>query len=805
MKNLFGLAIRYTKQNIHRTITTMIGIMLSTVIIYMIFTAGYSGYDSIMEEKYRESMGWDAVYTCDLDTAEDILTLAPYYNQTPVIDNSEFKVSHSFYLMIDSVYHMTYINDFNAMPVKFELLYCSDTETKEDWIISREYARWEKLALNDTYIYTYVDYSVEREERIDYTCENNICGIYKNTSYEIDFSLNPTPFVAENGNYRLINDEAINNIEYLQVYVTFESKDNIVNQAKALAKAFGIQQYLINKCAIEAFMTHNDNDSVNFLGLEAALLILAALGAICAMFIVRNAFNISVHERNNDYGILRCIGMNRKQIIKIILTEALIIALAGITLGIILGHGLSFVAFSFIRKMLAYSSTFRVRFYLKALILTVIYALVTTCYAMVSPIEKLYKLNPIESLNHKEEFKIKKNKPKRGKLLTKIFGFEVGYAYKTVLRRKGRFVITLATLIIGTFLFITLSTTYLSVYNWIKKDVLGENIYDGCFYISEYEDAKIIEEDLKEFNLIESSSVYNLVEIGFYSEDNWENEKEDNFLGVDSNIYSSMVEKATMVSPSEKENVINVLVTDNYTKYDLGDTYTVKCDEDEYTFFIYGIIPEVYYSDITFSYGIFSKNEEESMKVPRMIYELGGDFDGITTIPEGYNSRSSDYCMRIDLKENINTSSLDDYINKVPYVYDDNLSVANTIYSTIKAYKYIITAFILIVLIMYLTNVINVNRADVLIRKKEFEIMRHIGMSKKQQGVILLSESLISSIIALIFGSILGTIGGYFLSLIMLIDVKKPEFIIDWISIIICGVVLILFSIITTGLLKNKE
>ena len=817
MKNIFGLSLRYVKHNIHRSITTAIGIMLSTVIIYLVFSVGYSGYDSVMEQKYVESKGFDAMYICDVKTAEDILTLVPYYNEKPVIEDSAIELSHGFYICVDSVYKMFYINDFNAMPVKLSLKYGEYPDSPEEQILELAYTRELKMSVGDIYDYCYADYSVPGEERVEYHTDVTVSGIYEASYIEYDYSVIPPNYIWENTPYKKVFPEMRDNIEYLQLYITFEDKDNLEEQAAYLANTFDISEYRVNEHAVNAFMTHNDNESIDFLGIEALLLVLATIVAMCAMFIVRNAFNISLHERNKDYGILRCIGMGRKQIIHVIITEAMIISVFGITLGIILGHGLSVVGFSFVRKTLGFAFTFRARFYLKALLLTIVYALVTTCYAMVAPIEKLYKLNPIEALNHKDELKNKKYKKNKGKLLTKIFGFEVGYAYKSIQRRKGRFVITLVTLLISVFLFITLSTAYLSVNKYVDKHVFGKNIYDGYFVVDDYQEASTINSDLADRNLIDRISIYCRNYTSFMDGDGWET-NEKTYLGVDKDIFDEIKSIATLTSASKDENIINIIVTEDYSDYKLGETHELHIGffeyetggdytEETYRFYIRGVISKDKFMEIAKKYDIYTEDDEKSTKVPHLIYTLGGKLDGIKGFSEEFNAISSDYDVKIDLKDSENTEEFDKYINDVNYIYYDQHYEPMLIYNTVKSYRIVVSTFIILVLLMYLTNIINVNKADMLIRKKEFKILQHIGLSIKQKRKILLSENMISCVIAIILGSILGTITGNILIYIILLlynDIKTT-FVIDWLSILACGLTLIIFSVLTTQISKERE
>ncbi|MBF8285555.1 MAG: FtsX-like permease family protein, partial [Anaerolineales bacterium] len=61
---------------------------------------------------------------------------------------------------------------------------------------------------------------------------------------------------------------------------------------------------------------------------------------LAGAFFIYNAFAISLAERMREIGQLRALGMTRGQVLRLTLTEALLIALAGSSVGLLLGFGL---------------------------------------------------------------------------------------------------------------------------------------------------------------------------------------------------------------------------------------------------------------------------------------------------------------------------------------------------------------------------------------------------------------------------------------------------------------------------------
>ena len=64
---------------------------------------------------------------------------------------------------------------------------------------------------------------------------------------------------------------------------------------------------------------------------------LLALAVIIALFGITNTLALSVFERTREIGLLRAVGMNRRQIRRMIRWESIIVAVIGALLGIVVG------------------------------------------------------------------------------------------------------------------------------------------------------------------------------------------------------------------------------------------------------------------------------------------------------------------------------------------------------------------------------------------------------------------------------------------------------------------------------------
>ena len=65
--------------------------------------------------------------------------------------------------------------------------------------------------------------------------------------------------------------------------------------------------------------------------------VLLGLSIVIALFGVGNTISLSIHERTRELGLLRAVGMTRRQLAESVIWESVIIALAGTVVGLVLG------------------------------------------------------------------------------------------------------------------------------------------------------------------------------------------------------------------------------------------------------------------------------------------------------------------------------------------------------------------------------------------------------------------------------------------------------------------------------------
>ncbi len=127
------------------------------------------------------------------------------------------------------------------------------------------------------------------------------------------------------------------------------------------------------------------------LGLVTALLLMSIL---IALFGIINTLGLSIFERTRELGLLRAVGMSRKQVKRMVRWESVIIAILGAILGIVIGVGFGWA----LQQALADQGVTELRIPVGQLIVALVFAGFVGVIAAIWPARRAAKLNVLESI-----------------------------------------------------------------------------------------------------------------------------------------------------------------------------------------------------------------------------------------------------------------------------------------------------------------------------------------------------------------------------------------------------------------------
>ena len=299
-------------------------------------------------------------------------------------------------------------------------------------------------------------------------------------------------------------------------------------------------------------------------GLMAVLIGIIMFGSISLIY---NSFAISVNERKKQYGLLSSVGATRKQIKKSVLFEAVTVSIIGVPLGVLAGIGGMTVTFYCLQDTFAvFLNTGDLRIHMSAALWSVILAavvgFVTVLISAYLPVRKALKLNAIEAIRQTTDIVVKPRKLKTSRLTAKLFGLEGVLASKNYKRNKRKYRATVFSLFISVVLFISASS-FSSYLSGGLEDIIGSYTTDLRYYTDHEGGTR--ENDKKYAELFHRLSQIKGVTESYYNYSLW-NESEVSVAGkyVSDGVYhnSTGETKPTDLKKLEQQiDVENVVVT----------------------------------------------------------------------------------------------------------------------------------------------------------------------------------------------------------------------------------------------------
>ena len=493
-----------------------------------------------------------------------------------------------------------------------------------------------------------------------------------------------------------------------------------------------------------------------------------------SIFCIRNSFAISTTEKMRMYGMLSSVGATKKQIKKSVLTEGFILGLIAIPIGIICGIIAVFVLLKIVNLFLGDflfnnidGMVFKVSFV--AIIISIILGFVTIYFSAISSAKKASKVSPIDNLRNTNDIKISSKKLKTPKLIKNIFKTGGVLAYKNLKRSKKKYRTTVVSLTVSIFVFISMFTfinegfkqsgNYYQDYDYnyritfnnnSSKDKINEirNLDSvNASYLVYYAKPSILIDDISKINPKEPLEC--------------EYDKNDkcikkyarlNIILLDDSTFKSYVKKVKGNYDYLKDKGILTDIDrfyDNKNKkeyedriytYKSGDTITSKLNGNNISFGV-GMVSNI------MPYGFENVYSNGGYIVLNNKYFNNIDYYGADLMIDSSDTEQ--------LTNNI--LNMDGELNY--YDMDEEAKAEKSIVIVISIFLY---GFIGVITLIGVTNIFNTITSNMELRQKEFAMLKSVGMTKKEFNHMINLETLFYSSKSLIYGSILGIIGSYF-------------------------------------------
>ena len=780
MSILNDLTIKNLKLNKKRTIVTIVGIILSTALMVGIGLLFSSFQDYMIRETISYNGKYEAEYgDVSLDKLNSIDKKDFSYFYQKAIGFSKFDSANEYkpYLYISSV-NKEYFNELHLISGRFaendsELVISNHINTnggasyKIGDIITLKYGERVIEGVN-----TLANNEYYEEETLNIVGEKTytIVGIVERSNFEDYSASGYSTFTLD------MNDKD----GIVNVFVMFNNKKKIIKQSEDLAKKLGYDNAISYNSTLLALYGESTYGNI-MKSMITMIVIMLSLVSIGCIVVIYNSFAISVMERKKEFGLLSSIGATKKQLSYTVFFEALIEGIIGIILGICGAYiGIGTVIL-IINNLIGDTLVLKLNLVTNIvfIIIPVIFMILVIFISALVPSRRAAKVSPIEAIRQNDDIKINKKKIKTGKLVNKLFGIEGEIALKNIKRNKKKYRVTIVSLFISIVLFISFSS-YMNYTIDTASSVMGEVPYD--YQISYFGDDNDIDALDKISEIIKSNDVKeyvsysasNLSIIGNYT-------YSDEYLDFYKSAYGDDGIKALT---NLKYQYISIYILDDisYNKY----KELIGLDKDsvillnKFKGVSYGNnkrvnydIPVINNGDINIKICNFDDNDEDvdttkycnkkidNIFITNKSFDLIEEFSYMSDFKLIVNKKLYDnisdsgthytqYNIISDNTDNIDklTKELDKYDNVNYTNVKESMKQANNMILVVKILMY---GFIGLITLIGVTSVFNTISTSMALRKREFAVLRSIGLTRKGFNKILFFESLFFGLKSLIY------------------------------------------------------
>ena len=601
-------------------------------------------------------------------------------------------------------------------------------------------------------------------------------------------------------------------------------------------------------------------DMVFGVGLVICLIIVGT-----SIFVISNSFRISVEDKKTQFGMLASVGATKRQIRNIVLREGMYIFLIGTTAGVALGALVIWILDQVVNMLLEDTMKIRMLYTLPwwVVAFTIFMSAVTIFFASVIPARTAMRYAPVDIIRGKTRVKVYEKKLHPSGFVKKFFGVGGVIAHKNLQRSRKKYRTTVVSLVVG-------MASFIGIYSFVNygKKLVGEVYTEQDYNLSVHLDpdgginpeevdepdpeaerelqTKRLKEIRKDINRIRKlpgvkRSFFALESMGHFDASKYAvNPKEfeaDASLGE---WYPISVNVIQLTEPEFREyldslgvsaeDVHKAGILADHSVYSMGDgvrhharTTTIEAGDN-----------------VTMSFPVGSKGltdeqlmageddwiyEDIDVQILKTVYEeeempfgLSSGFERyggtILIVCEGFfpkNPYDMTYgTMRIDAEDpeemilQIRKLNENGEISET-YVYNEE-SEANRTRRLILVVEIFLYGFIIVIVLIGVTNVLNTVSTNMNLRQREFAMLQSVGMTKKEFHRMIRVEGVLYVLKSLAFGIPLGLL----LSGLVYIMIRRQfdyGYVFPWQAIVISfvAVVLIIGLCMWSALRKQQK
>lgn len=588
-------------------------------------------------------------------------------------------------------------------------------------------------------------------------------------------------------------------------------------------------------------------------------LIISGIVLLTLVISIYNIVNISVYDRIRQFGLLRAVGLSPPQLFRMVIQETIVLCVFAIPLGILMGIGLSW--FFLLKLGFFYASGMSLVIPFGKLSAGIIFSIAAVLISCIIPASRAARISPVGAIRNGSGINIKESKIKAPglSLFSKVrnsYLFPVILSYRSLWRRKKSFVFTVLTLSFSIFLLI--------VYSFVAKTDRARiidriDVYPADFMIhvnyldhtkpyAERLDKEVTPPDMDFITSIENiEGVQHVFTPNAWNGD-WEDNNSDEDLrpgdfSVDVLLdhqkvaarYKEHYSDYHIQAYNGKFRFASIVIGYGDKELDIMENYLYEGSIDtdlmknEFVVLIPKYDMEVGTKNIPYTSMKTGDSVDIVLKDKKITAVVGGLFENLPFAPgwianEGFmivmhrdklaefTGSSKCYSVYIKLDENADRESVRIKLENIAgtmHGYEVSPDLVNNPYE-IEMMRLqtqadmAIYGILACIAVISLLTIINIISSNIIVRLKEFGMLRATGMTGTQLGILIICDGLFYGLISWLTGTFAGLAASYAIYKFIQSRYSIIVWITPWPEILIALAVCTIGSIISTSLPLSK-
>ena len=509
-------------------------------------------------------------------------------------------------------------------------------------------------------------------------------------------------------------------------YVHFKTDASVKKSIENLKKIEGITEENIKEnTGVLGIIGYSNNKYAQNLYPVAGILFVLILTA--GVFMISSSMNSNVAERTQFFGMLRCIGMSKQQVIRFVRWEALNWCKTAIPMGLLMGITITWLLCIWLRSGVGGEFTklplFKVSGF--GIVLGVLVGILSVVIAARTPAKRAAKVSPIMAVSSN----IENTKMSHRAMRIGLSRIETVLGIQHAIAAKKNLILMAGSFSLSIILFFVFSAGL----DFVKSILPSTRAWQPDFVISSEDETASVDKDLVTgISDIEGvSHVFgNMVALDIPVT----GLKDTNQVTLVSyEQYMLQCAKNCMVSGDaskiSKDSNCVLIIYDPRSSLEIGDVIKVKETELE----IVGIVSE----------GLFENDTTLICTEETFERLMGKSGYSLINIQFEKNSKNTD----VQAIRNLLESNYD--------LADFRESNKETI-AEYWAFRFLVYAFLVIIVLIAILNIVNSTSMSVSAKMKQYGIMRAIGMDGCQLTKMIAMEVFTYATIGCVVGCVLG-------------------------------------------------